>query len=163
MSDNTIKKIYDPLIIFLNLLTILCYLIFIISIKIKFISINELDWYNLGMGKYIGLFAIIGILCIFKRNYFAAFFISLFAAFFSVHEVIIFYDNYAIELGRELGENGLYRSVIDIFFVEVFKNPRVGAFWAISSSVTSLLLVTITWIKNIINKNDYISNLKSSE
>ena len=153
------KKI-DPVIVFFNLFTIICYLIFIFSIKIKFISINELDWYNLGMGKYIGLFAIIGIYCIFRRNYFAAFFISLFAAFFCVHEVIIFYDNYAIELGRELGDDGLYRSVIDIFFVEVFKNPRIGAFWAISSSVFSLLLVTIAWIKNIINKNDLISNFK---
>ncbi len=152
-SNNNILSFNKPIVFLLNIITIICYIAFIISIKIQFISINELDWYHLGMGKYLGLFAILGIICIFNKKYYAAFFISLFAAFFSFHEVIIFFDNFAIEKGCELGDDGLYRSIIGIFLDEVIKKPQLGAFWAIFSSSFSLFFVSIIWILNTINEN----------
>ena len=134
---------------FLGILTILCYIVFIISILMKFIPIKDLSWFKLGMGKYLGIASIFAILSIFYKNYFAAFFISLFATFFSFHEIIIFYDSYAIELGKELGDDGLFRSVIEIFIKEIGGNPEYGGFWAILSSSLSLIFVSLGWMKNI--------------
>ena len=137
----------------LSIFASICYLIFTVSILIQFIPINTSNWYNLGMGKYLGFATIFAIMCLFFKNYFAAFFISLFAAFFSFHEIIIFYDNYAIELGKELGSDGVFRSLVEIFVNEIIKQPSYGAFWAIFSSILSLFFVSLAWIKNIIIGN----------
>ena len=95
--------------------------------------------------------AIFGIYCLFIKNYFAAFFISLFSSFFVFHEVIIFYDDYAIELGKELGPDGTFRLVFEIFS-NAFK-INFGAFWAVCGSLVSFCLVTITWIINTFQNN----------
>ena len=137
----------------LSILASLCYLVFTVSILIQFVPINELNWFNLGMGKYLGFATIFAILCLYVKNYFAAFFISLFAAFFSFHEIIIFYDNYAIELGKELGSDGVFRSLVEIFVNEIVKKPNYGAFWAIFSSTLSLFFVSLAWMRNIIIGN----------
>lgn len=137
----------------LSFFAIICYFIFTISILIKFIPISDLTWFKMGMGKYVGIASIFAILCLLYKNYFAAFFISLFAVFFSFHEIIIFYDNYAIELGKELGDDGVFRSLVDIFINEIAKHPTYGAFWAILSSLMSLLFVSLSWMKNIISEN----------
>ena len=142
---------------FLRIIAVICYLILIGTALIQFIPINNLNWFNLGMGKLVGLSAIFGILCILNKNYFAAFFISLFSAFFAFHEIIIFYDNYAIELGQEIGDDGVFRSLYEIFKDEIFSKPQFGAFWAIMSSSISLFTISIDWIINTIIVNHSVS------
>lgn len=134
-----------------NILAICSYLIVIISALIRFIPINSHSWFDLGMGKYIGIASIFAIYFIVLKNYFAAFFISIFASFFVFHEIIIFYDNYAIELGKELGDTGLFRSIPGIF--ENICNIKLGAFWAIIGSLLSLMFVTLSWISHTIKVN----------
>lgn len=151
-NNNEQNNIFYNLDI-LSFFAIICYFIFTFSILIKFIPISDLTWFKMGMGKYVGIASIFAILCLLYKNYFAAFFISLFAAFFSFHEIIIFYDNYAIELGKELGDDGIFRSLVDIFINEIAKQPTYGAFWAILSSLSSLLFVSLAWMKNIISEN----------
>ncbi len=138
-----------------NLFAVLLYLILIISVFIPFVPINNGAWFSIGMGKYIGIAAIFAIYALFVKNYFAAFFISIFASFFVFHEVIIFYDNYAIELGKELTSEGTFRFVFDIF-KDAFQ-VKFGAFWASLSSLSSLVIVLIGWIKNTVDDNKLAS------
>lgn len=156
-NENTKKPINIFSMPFLRIIAVICYLILIGTTLIQFIPINNQNWFNLGMGKLVGFTAIFAILCIINKNYFAAFFISLFSAFFAFHEIIIFYDNYAIELGQELGDDGVFRSLYEIFKNEIFTKPQYGAFWAIISSSISLITVSIDWIINTIIVNHSVS------
>lgn len=156
-NDNSyeLKKYSEKnnivIITFANIFVLSLYLILILSVFLQFTPIQTGNWFNLGMGKYVGIAAIFGIYSILTKNYFAAFFISLFSSFFVFHEVIIFYDNYAIELGKELTSNGIYRLVF-----EIFKNAfdiKYGAFWAVLSSLVSFIVITFTWITNTFINN----------
>jgi hypothetical protein len=132
---------------FLNILTFftaLFYLFIIYSTLIQFIPIVRDNWFNIGMGKYVGLAAIFAIFSLFYKNFFVAFFISIFAGFFTFHELIIFYDNYSIELGQELMDNGAFRYLPDI--VKNAYNFKFGFFWSILGSSLSLISVSICWI-----------------
>ena len=153
--DNSEKKdnIFD--FDFCSIISIIGYIALIISALITFIPINKLNWFEMGMGKYIGVASIFAVYLLMIKNYFSAFFISLFSFFFSVHELIIFYDNYAIELGKELGDTGLYRSIPEIF-LEV-ANVKYGVFWAIVGSLLSLVFVSIGWIKNTVKDNHSVA------
>ena len=162
-SDDYIKKDIDykkgndsvleskELFLVVNLFVLSFYVVLIFSVFIQFIPIQTGNWFNLGMGKYIGLAAIFGIYSVLTKNYFAAFFISLFSSFFVFHEVIIFYDNYAIELGKELGSDGTFRLVLGIF-ADAF-NIKYGAFWALFGSTLSFIIVTLAWISNTVKQN----------
>ena len=134
-----------------NLFVSFFYLLVILSVYMQFVPILNQNWFNLGTGKFVGIAAICGIFCVLTKNYFAAFFISLFSSFFVFHEVIIFYDNYAIELGQELGSNGVFRLVFGIF-ADAFK-IKYGAFWALLGSVISFISVSIVWISNTVTQN----------
>lgn len=139
-----------------NILAVICYSFVIYSTLIhKFIPINNLSWFNLGMGKLVGIGAIFAIFFVLINDYFIPFFISIFSGFFSIHELIIFYDNYAIEAGKELGEDGVFRSLFDIFN-NAF-NFHFGFFWAIIGSSLSFIAVTIAWILHT-----YYTNRKKS-
>lgn len=124
--------------------SITCYIILAVSVLIKFIPIIEGNWLTLGMGKLVLLASLVSIWLVYTKKFFACFFISLFASFFVVHEIIIFYDNYAIELGKELTSEGLFRSVVALFKDAL--QFKFGAFWATLGSVFSLIFVTIGWI-----------------
>ena len=138
----------------LNLIAILCYLAIIIGSKMQFIPINESSWFQLGMGKYVGVAAIFAIFSLFMKNYFAAFFISIFAAFFSFHELIIFYDSFAIENGAELGSNGSFRLITDIFNDAL--RMKYGVFWTVYGSCISLVIVSLSWIRKVFKANRQI-------
>ncbi len=155
-DDSFVKKLPSDkndivILTIANLLVASLYLIIVFSVFMQFIPIQSGNWFNLGMGKYVGLAAIFGFYCILTKNYFATFFISLFSSFFVFHEVIIFYDNYAIELGKELTSDGVYRLVF-----EIFKNAfdiKYGAFWVALCSVLSFIIVTYAWITNTVIQN----------
>ena len=134
-----------------TIIAFLAYLLLIGSVFSQFVPIQTGNWFNIGMGKYVGLAAIFAIYSLFVKNYFVAFFISLFSAFFVFHEVIIFYDNYAIELGRELGSDGSFRLVFSIFS-DAF-NWKYGAYSALLGSLTSLIVVSIAWLFNTVFEN----------
>lgn len=158
-SDEVIQfpKIeLTPNFSFINLFAVFLYLVLIVSVFLPFVPINNGAWFSIGMGKYIGIAAIFAIYALLVKNYFAAFFISIFASFFVFHEVIIFYDNYAIELGKELTSEGTFRFVFDIF-KDAFQ-VKFGAFWASLSSLSSLVIVLIGWIKNTVDDNKLASN-----
>ena len=160
-NHDYIKQSYSQLnssshLFFVNITVLILYAVLIFSVFMQFIPIHNSNWFNLGMGKYVGIAAIFGIYCILTKNYFAAFFISLFSSFFVFHEVIIFYDNYAIELGKELGSDGTYRLVFEIFS-NAF-NIKYGAFWAVFGSLLSFISVTYAWITNTIIQNRLLLN-----
>lgn len=141
--------------LFINIFILISYLIIISSVFLQFIPIQPGNWFNLGMGKYVGLAVIFGSYFILTKNYFPAFFISLFSSFFVFHEVIIFYDNYAIELGQELGSNGTFRLVFEIF-KNAF-NVKYGAFWAVFGSIISLIIISLAWIANNVVENQRLT------
>ncbi len=150
MNENTNKDKHFEFD-FLKIAAIFCYIAIIVASKIQFIPINQLNWFQLGMGKYVGIAAIFAIFSLAMKNYFAAFFISIFSAFFSFHELIIFYDNYAIELGSELGSDGAFRYVSQIFDDALKYN--YGAFWAVYGSCFSLVFVLIGWVRKVFKEN----------
>ena len=135
----------------LSFISIICYVAIIIGARMQFIPINEFSWFQLGMGKYVGVAAIFAIFSLIMKNYFAAFFISIFAAFFSFHELIIFDDNFAIESGAELGADGSFRLITQIFDDALKMN--YGVFWTVYGSCISLVLVTIGWIRKVFKAN----------
>ena len=155
-ESNSLNSPTSLLLNFLSLVVTVFYIIVIGSVYLQFVPILNQNWFSLGTGKFIGIAAIFGIYCILIKNYFAAFFISLFSSFFVFHEVIIYYDNYAIELGQELGSNGTFRFVFEIF-ANAF-NLKYGAFWAVFGSLVSLLIISFAWITNTINENKTIEN-----
>ena len=170
-SDDYVKKNQDYIkqnnfqldpkvhLFFVNFTVLILYAVLIFSVFLQFIPIHSGNWFNLGMGKYVGIAAIFGIYCILTKNYFAAFFISLFSSFFVFHEVIIFYDNYAIELGKELGSDGTFRLVFEIFS-NAF-NIKYGAFWAVFGSLLSFVSVTYAWIANTFIQHRLLSDKAS--
>ncbi len=143
--EKNSNKISFKSFFILDLLTFFAYIGIVVSALIPFLPINELSWFKIGMGKYVGVAVIFSIYFLYIKNYFASFFISLFSSFFAIHELIIFFDNYAIELGKELGNDGVYRFIPDIF-VKIC-DYRYGVFWAILCSLLSLIFVTINWIR----------------
>ena len=93
-----------------------------------------------------------GIIASLRRKNFASFFISLFILFFVFHEIIVFYDLYAINLGKELTSDGVYRSVIQIY-KEAFTSLGSGAFWSLLGGLLSILSVLFNWLITIVNDN----------
>ena len=137
-----------------NLFEYICavlYVILLTSIFFRFVPICEASWFSIGMGKLVLLGSVTGIATILRKNYFAAFFISLFAVFFLFHEIIILYDDYAIKLGKELNPGGVFRSVLELYR-DAF-TAKCGAFWALIGSGVSLILICVAWIKNIVSEN----------
>ncbi len=137
-----------------NLFEYICsvlYVILIAGVFLKFVPICEGNWFTIGMGKLVLLGSVFGIVAILNKNYFAAFFISLFAFFFLFHEIIIFYDDYAIKLGKELNPGGVFRSVLEVYR-DAF-SAKCGAFWSLIGSGLSLILICVAWIKNIVSEN----------
>ncbi len=130
---------------------IILYLILVASVFFKFVPIIDGNWFSIGMGKLVLLSSLCGIAAIIRKNYFAAFFISLFSLFFVFHEIIIFYDDYAIKLGKELNPGGVFRSVIELYR-DAF-SAKCGAFWSMIGSGLSMILICVAWIGNVVIEN----------
>lgn len=145
----------------LNSIIICLFAIIIGSVFLQFIPVNDSNWFTLGMGKVVAFGSLLGILYTIKKNYFGAFFICIFCFFFTVHEIIVYYDNYAILLGKECGDDGVFRSVI-----ELFRNAltvKCGCFWSFNCSTLNFLLVSFAWMNKIVADNKRLAELNSNE
>lgn len=123
----------------------------VFSTFIDFTPISQSSWRTGGVGLPVMLSCMVGCFLAMRKNYFSAFFIGIFAAFFLTHEIIIIYDNHAIELGQELKPDGWFRSVIMVY--QDALRPSYGAFWgfigAIMASVLPLAGIAVeVWQKN---------------
>ncbi|GAB4285111.1 MAG: hypothetical protein Kow0029_31850 [Candidatus Rifleibacteriota bacterium] len=127
------------------------FLTMIVSNFFSFAPIEEKTWREIGVGFPVMFACGFGIAMVLVKNYFASFFIGMFSAFFITHEIIICYDNKAVEMGREIGENGWFRLVAMIFSDAL--NPSYGAFWAVMGVCLALAAITISWLKNIALEN----------
>ena len=58
-----------------SIIAFFAYLLLIMSVFSQFVPIQTGNWFNIGMGKYVGLSAIFAIYALFVKNYFVAFFI----------------------------------------------------------------------------------------
>jgi hypothetical protein len=97
------------------------------------------------------LSGVIGMALVLKRRYFSAFMIGTFAAFFISHEIIICYDDKAIEMGRELGPDGWFRLVAMVFHDAM--NVSHGSFWAVTGSSLALIAILVGWPLKIYHDN----------
>jgi hypothetical protein len=111
---------------------------------LSFAPIEERTWREIGVGFPVLFFCIIAIALVFRKNFFASFFIAIFSAFFITHEVIICYDNKAVEMGRELGAEGWFRHG-SMIFGDVMQ-PSYGAFWGITGITLAIIAIFLAWI-----------------
>jgi len=110
----------------------------IFSTFLDFTPVCLRSWRAGGVGLPVMLFSMAGIVLALRRNFFTTFFIGVFAAFFLTHEIIIIYDNRAVELAQELKPDGWFRSVIQVYLDAL--QPRYGAFWGvIGGTITTLV------------------------
>ncbi len=113
------------------------FVLIVFSTFLDFTPICQRSWRAGGVGLPVMLSCMIGTVLALRRSYFSAFFIGIFAAFFLTHEIVIIYDNHAVELGQELKPDGWFRSVIQVYFDAL--QPGYGAFWGfIGATIASL-------------------------
>ncbi|MFZ5950033.1 MAG: hypothetical protein ACOYXC_04985 [Candidatus Rifleibacteriota bacterium] len=120
------------------------FLAMILSNFLSFAPIEERTWREIGVGLPVVMASILGIAMVFKKQYFSSFFIAMFSAFFITHEIIICYDNRAVELGRELGADGWFRPV-PMIFTDALK-PAYGAFWGTTGISVAIFAILIAWM-----------------
>lgn len=128
---------------------------------LSFVPIEEKTWREIGVGFPVVLASIVGVALVLKRQFFWSFFIAMFSAFFITHEVIICYDNKAVEMGRELGPEGWFRPVTMIF--QDAMNPSYGAFWGICGISLTILAIMIGWVFNTYQENQKAALAGSGE
>lgn len=128
------------------------FVIVIASTFLDFTPVVALNWRAGGIGLPVMLACIAGTVFMLFRNYFAGFFIAVFSGFFLTHEIIIIYDNKAVELGRELGTDGWFRLVFDVYRDAFSFNT--GAFWALVGVLLAAIGICAGWVLNIIRMNN---------
>jgi hypothetical protein len=128
----------------LEILAGLGFFILIISNFMSFTPVEERTWREFGLGFPAVIAGLAGIYAILRKLYFTSFSIATFLAFFIIHEVIICYDSKALEMGKELGKDGWFRS-IPLIFADALK-PSFGAFWGITSISLTVLFILIAWV-----------------
>ncbi len=128
------------------------FLIVVASTFLNFTPVVAVNWRAGGMGLPVMLCCMAGTFFMVFRNYFAGFFIAVFSGFFLTHEIIIIYDNKAVELGRELGHDGWFRLVFDVYRDAFAINT--GAFWALVGVLLAMTGVCVGWALNIVKMNN---------
>ena len=128
------------------------FLIVVASTFLNFTPVIAQNWRAAGIGLPVMLACIAGTVFMLFRNYFAGFFIAVFSGFFLTHEIIIIYDNKAVELGRELGTDGWFRLVFDVYRDAFSFNT--GAFWALVGVLLAAIGICAGWVLNIIRMNN---------
>lgn len=149
------KKIFFDFGIF-EIIAAAGFIILFASNFLSFAPIEERTWREIGVGFPVMIGSIFAVMMILNRKYFSSFFIGMFSAFFITHEIIICYDNKAVEMGRELGPEGWFRSVAMLFSDAL--NPEFGAFWAVAGVCLALVALIIGWVRTI-----YLDNLKAAQ
>jgi len=120
------------------------FLAMILSNFLSFTPIEARTWREIGVGLPVVVASIVGIAMVFKKQYFSSFFIAMFSAFFITHEIIICYDNRAVELGREIGTDGWFRPVPMIFTDAM--QPGYGAFWGTVGISVAIFAIIVAWM-----------------
>lgn len=128
------------------------FLTVVASTFLNFTPVVAQTWRAGGIGLPVMLSCFAGAIFMLFRNYFAGFFVAVFSGFFLTHEIIIIYDNKAVELGRELGPDGWFRLVFDVYRDAFAFNT--GAFWALVGVLLAMTGVCIGWVLNIIRMNN---------
>jgi hypothetical protein len=127
------------------------FFIMIISNFFSFAPIEERTWREIGVGIPVIFACLGGMALIFRRDFFSSFFIAMFCAFFITHEIIICYDNRAVEMGKELGAEGWFRPVVMIF--KDAMNPSFCTFWALSGISLALAAIITGWLFQVYQGN----------
>ncbi|GAB1352086.1 MAG TPA: hypothetical protein PLK28_19320 [Candidatus Rifleibacterium sp.] len=128
------------------------FLTVVASTFLNFTPVVAQTWRAGGIGLPVMLACVAGAVFMLFRNYFAGFFIAVFSGFFLTHEIIIIYDNKAVELGRELGSDGWFRLVFDVYRDAFAFNT--GAFWALVGVLLAMTGVCVGWVLNIVRLNN---------
>lgn len=127
------------------------FIMVVIANFLDFAPIDSRTWREIGVGFPVLLASVAGIAFLYKRSFFSSFFIAMFAAFFITHEIIICYDNKAVEMGRELGPEGWFRPVAMIF--QDALGQSYGAFWATAGSSLAIFAIIIGWMLAVYHDN----------
>lgn len=135
----------------LELVAVLGFMMVGASTFLDFTPVIAQNWRASGVGLPVLIACLAGALVMLRKNHFAGFFIAMFAAFFLTHEIIIVYDNKAVELGRELGPDGWFRPVVMIYR-DAF-SFKTGAFWALAGTLLSLSGICIGWFQEVRRAN----------
>lgn len=131
------------------------FFVIFISNFLSFAPIEARTWREIGVGMPVMLGCIFGIVMILQRQFFSSFFVGMFTAFFITHEIIICYDNKAVEMGKELTSDGFFRSVVLLF--QDALNPSFGSFWALTGVSVALAATFIGWLVAVYRENQKIS------
>lgn len=123
----------------------------VFSTFLDFTPVCLRSWRAGGVGLPVMLFSMAGIVLALRRNFFTTFFIGVFAAFFLTHEIIVIYDNRAVELAQELKPDGWFRSVIQVYLDAL--QPKYGAFWGIIGVTIATLVPLIGIAFEVRQKN----------
>ncbi|PKL48934.1 MAG: hypothetical protein CVV42_08035 [Candidatus Riflebacteria bacterium HGW-Riflebacteria-2] len=122
----------------LSLVVATGFALIVFSTFLDFTPVCLKSWRAGGVGLPVMLSCMLGTVLALRRNYFTAFFIGIFAAFFLTHEIVVIYDNRAVELGKELTSDGWFRSVIQVYLDAL--QPGYGAFWGfIGATLASIV------------------------
>lgn len=135
----------------LEVLGIAGFIVLAVSTSVNFVPIIEKAWRETPVGFAVLIFSVIGCVFVERKNYFAAFFIAAFSAFFLTHDIIIVYDSKAVEMGKELGPDGWFRPVFLIFKDAL--SVKSGAFLALIGVITSLTGICLGWGLNVVKEN----------
>lgn len=136
----------------LEIISILGFAIVGASTFLNFTPVVAENWRASGVGLQVMIGCLAGAVLMLRKNYFAGFFIAVFSAFFLTHEIIIVYDNKAVEMGRELGLNGWFRPVLSVY--ENAFSFKTGAFWALTGIIIALFGICIGWFQEIRRANN---------
>ncbi len=121
------------------------------STFLDFTPVVAQNWRASGVGLPVMISCLIGAYAMARRDFFTGFFIAIFAGFFLTHEIIIIYDNKAVEMGMELGPNGWFRPVLNIYRDAFSFNT--GAFWALIGVLIALFSVVTGGLVDTVSKN----------
>ncbi len=136
-----------------EILAILGFALIIASTFLDFTPIVKQNWRASGVGLPVAAACFLGVFLMLRRHYFAGFFIAVFAGFFLTHEIIIIYDNKAVELGKELAVDGWFRPVLEVYRDAFTFNT--GAFWALIGVLVSGISICVGWVIDVVRTNSY--------
>ncbi len=137
-----------------ELIAALGFLMIVVANFLSFAPIEERTWREIGVGFPVMLISVVGIILVIRRRFFSAFMIGMFAAFFITHEIIICYDNKAIEIRRELGPDGWFRLVAMVFHDAM--NMAHGSFWGVAGSSLAVLAILVGWPLKVYQENQAV-------
>lgn len=127
------------------------FILVIFSTFLDFTPVCLRSWRAGGVGLPVMLSCLAGTVLALRRSFFSSFFIGIFAAFFLTHEIIVIYDNRAVELALELKPDGWFRSVIQVYLDAL--QPGYGAFWGLIGATIASIVPLIGLAIEVRQKN----------